>query len=65
MRGSALLVGDLGIDGFLSNVVYELLDIFPLDHPSYGPLMDLFSTFIKELVRRMINWKKVARLFGL
>jgi hypothetical protein len=59
IRGSALLVGDLGIDGFMSNVVNKLLDVLPLEHSSYQPLLDLLSIFVKELVRKMVNCKKV------
>jgi hypothetical protein len=62
IHGSALLVGDLGINGFMSNVVNELLDVLPLEHLSYQPLLDLLSTFVKELVRKMVNWKKVIFL---
>ena len=32
MHTSALLVGDFSIDGFMSNVVYKLLDVLPLEH---------------------------------
>jgi len=61
MHTSALLVGDFGIDGFMSNVVYKLLDVLPLEHSSYRPLFDILATFVRELVRKMTNWKKVSR----
>lgn len=41
IHSSSLLTGDLGIDGFLTNVIHELLDTLPLDHASYTPLMEL------------------------
>ena len=59
MRPDALLIGDLGINGYLDNVVDELLNMLPLTHESYAALFDLLGTFSAALARKMRNWKKV------
>jgi hypothetical protein len=60
MRTESLLVGALGIDGFLANVVDELLGVLPVEHPSYDELIKLLGDFSRELARKMRNWKKVC-----
>ena len=59
MCPDALLISDLGINGYLDNVVNELLNMLPLTHESYAALIDLLGTFSAPLARKMQNWKKV------
>ena len=59
MHPDALLIDDLGINGYLDNVVDELLNILPLTHESYTALFDLLGTFSVALAWKMWNWKKV------
>jgi len=60
MRTDALLVGELGIGGFVANIIDELLDVLLVGHPSYAELMRLLGDFSRELARKMRNWKKVC-----
>jgi hypothetical protein len=56
----ALLVGDFGINGFVTNIIDKLLDTLPLDHSAYTELFDLLGNFSAELARKMRNWRKVG-----
>lgn len=60
MTSESLVVGTLGLDGFLSNVVFELLDTLPLNHPNHDELFSLLSVFVTQLTRKLRNWKKVS-----
>jgi len=60
MRTDTFLVGELGIGGFVANVIDELLNVFPVEHPSYAELMRLLGDFLRELARKMRNWKGVC-----
>jgi hypothetical protein len=55
MRTDALLVGQLDIGGFAANVIDELLDVLPVEHPSYAELMRLLGDFLRELARKRRN----------
>ncbi|KDQ53388.1 hypothetical protein JAAARDRAFT_197537 [Jaapia argillacea MUCL 33604] len=58
MSDSKLLLGEYGIDGFMTNIVNRLLDSMALDDRRYGPLMELVDKFCHALARRMSNYKK-------
>jgi hypothetical protein len=60
MRTDALLIGELGIGGFVANIIDELLNVLPVEHPSYAELMGLLEDFLQELARKMRNWKGVC-----
>lgn len=41
-------------------LVDELLDVFPLSHPSYEGLYDLFAKTCDNMYRKMSNWTKAG-----
>jgi hypothetical protein len=55
MWTDTLLVGQLDIGGFVANVIDELLNILPVEHPSYAELMRLLGDFLRELARKKRN----------
>ena len=61
IRSHTLLVGPYGIDGFVTNVVDEVLDTLPLGHPNYRAFMELLGAFCGELGQKLSNFRKVCQ----
>ncbi|TFK50897.1 hypothetical protein OE88DRAFT_1735631 [Heliocybe sulcata] len=55
---ASLLLGPLGLDGFMQHVIDPLLDSLPTSHANYEELMKFFRTFCGAVAHKMTNVKK-------
>lgn len=60
INSSHLLTGIYGIDGFITLIIDELLDMLPIEHANYKALMELLGPFCGKLAHKMSNYKKVC-----